>query len=53
MKYFNDYYPCKNGTSDISKLLNKAILDSVGDTLVIDSGEYIASTIYLKSNVPR
>lgn len=51
VKYFNDYYPCKNGTSDISKLLNKAILDSVGDTLVIDSGEYIASTIYLKSNV--
>lgn len=51
MKYFNDYYPCKNGTSDISKLLNKAILDSIGDTLVIDDGDYISSTIYLQSNV--
>lgn len=51
MKYFNDYYPCKNGTSDIAGLLNKAIKDSIGDTLVIDAGDYISSTIFLQSNV--
>ncbi len=51
MKNFNDYKPDKTGKTDIAKLLNKAIEDSVGSKLIIDEGVYKSSTIFLKSNV--
>ena len=51
MIYFKDYNPDNTGKSDVSKLLNKAIEDSIGDKLIIEKGIYKSSSIFLKSNV--
>ena len=51
MIYFKDYNPDNTGKSDVSKLLNKAIEDSIGDKLIIEKGIYKSSSIFLKSDV--
>lgn len=51
MRYLNDYNPIKDGSRDTADIINKAIIESIGDTLVIDDGLYLCSTIFLKSNV--
>ena len=51
MIYFKNYNPDNTGKSDVSKLLNKAIEDSIGDKLIIEKGIYKSSSIFLKSDV--
>ena len=50
MIYTRDYNIDKRGNSDVTSFLQNLIDEASGDTLYIDSGIYLVSNLYIKSN---